>query len=156
MFFCHNNKSEKINSSFEQSHIPQVASMKFLRIWIDEKLHWKEHCEKLKIKLYKNRNLLQNSMNILSAHTMKLLYYAQIYSHLVYGITLWGNGLAKSDLQQLQKIQNKCFCCVIKKKHLNKEHCDQLGMLSIEQILKLENLKFAYKFHHDLLPKKNK
>ena len=27
-------------------------------------------------------------------------------------------------------------------------------MLRIEQILKLENLKFAYKFHHDLLPTK--
>ena len=88
MFFCHNNKSEKINFSFEQSNIPQVASTKFLGIWIHEKLNWKEHWENLKIKLYKNRNLLQNSMNILNAHTMKLLYYAQIYSHLVYGITL--------------------------------------------------------------------
>ena len=156
MFFSHNNKSEKINLSFEQSHIPQVTSTKFLGIWIDEKLTWKEHCKKLKIKLYKNRNLLCNSMNILNAHTMKLLYYAQIYSHLVYGNTLWGNGSAKSDIQQIQKIQNKCLCCVTKRKNLNKEHCDQLGMLSIEQIVKLENLKFAYKFYHDLLPKKIK
>ena len=37
------------------------------------------------------------------------VYYAHIYSHLTYGLILWGNMLNENELTKLQKIQNKCF-----------------------------------------------
>ena len=61
---------------------------KFLGVWIDNSLNWNEHLKQLTVKLKKNLGLLQNSKKFLPKHGMKMLYYAQFYSHLSYGISV--------------------------------------------------------------------
>ena len=65
--------------------LPRVPSTKFLGLWIDENLNWNEHHSKLKTKLKRNLTLLKQGMNYLNSSTKKILYYAQIYSHITYG-----------------------------------------------------------------------
>ena len=38
-----------------------------------------------------------------------MLYYAQIYSHLSYGLKLWGNIISNTQLITMQKLQNQAI-----------------------------------------------
>ena len=64
-----------------------------------------------------------------------------------------GNNASKEQLKKLQKLQTKCLELIQDKKsntNLNKT----LGILSIEDMVKLENMKFGYKLVHWMLPQK--
>ena len=41
--------------------------------------------------------------------TKKLVYHSHIASHIQYGLLLWSNNATESQLNKLQKIQNKCL-----------------------------------------------
>ena len=132
--------------------VPLIDQTKFFGIWLDKNLSWKYHVNNLVIKLKRNLNMLKESQYLLNKHCMKLIYYAQIYSHLSCGISLWGNHLTKENIENLQKIQNKCMQCILKKKIINKKDYKSLKILQINQIIKLETVKFAYKIKNSLLP----
>ena len=68
--------------------IKSKKNTKFLGVILDNKLLWKDHYEQLKTKINRNYALLCKSKNLLNVHGMKVLYYAQIYSHLSYCIVL--------------------------------------------------------------------
>ena len=62
-----------------------------------------------------------------------------------------GNNAGKEQLNKLQKLQTKCLELVqgnIMYTNLNRT----LGILSIEDMIKLENMKFGYKLVHWMLP----
>ena len=71
--------------------LKSVKSAKFLGVILDDKLTWKEHVEKLKVKLKRSFGMLCRGKNLLNPHGLKMLYYAQFYSHLSYCIVLWGS-----------------------------------------------------------------
>ena len=81
---------------------------KFLGVWIDSELTWKEHVNRLAIKLKSKLGLLRKSKNFLDPSSMKVLYYAQIYSNLSYCLSQWGNMITKAQMTKLSKIQEKC------------------------------------------------
>ena len=97
------------NICANNTRLPDVMHTKFLGIWLDPKLLWEHHLSRLFLKLNTNMNLLKSTKFYLSPHARKNLYYAQIYSHMTYGIVLWGNMIKKEQLYKLQKYQNKCF-----------------------------------------------
>ena len=102
-----NNIETKIRLGNTQ--LPRVEVVKFLGMWVDEDLNWNEHISKLKMRIRRNLNLLQTGSNLLDPHTKKILYYAQIYSHLSYGLIIWGNMINSTKMDSLQKLQNKCI-----------------------------------------------
>ena len=89
--------------------LPDITHTKFLGVWLDTSLTWNQHLSKLYVKLKRNLNLLKVGKNLMTTHTKKNVYYAPIYSHISYGIILWGNMIRVCDINTLQKIQNKCF-----------------------------------------------
>ena len=76
-----------------------------------------------------------------------------IYSHIVYGLVLWGNMLDQTSLNKVQACMNKCFTLIT---HKNPTHTNQKDekFLTLNKLIKLENSKFGYKLHHHLLPTK--
>ena len=54
-----------------------IKSAKFLGVMLDDKLTWKEHVEKLKVKLKKSFGMICRGKNLLNSHGLKMLYYAQ-------------------------------------------------------------------------------
>ena len=90
MIFNHKtNKAAKIKISIDEVVIPQVNCTKFLGIMIDENLNWQKHLDQLSRKVKSNTKLLQESKNLVNQHVLKILYFSQIYSHLLYGIGIW-------------------------------------------------------------------
>ena len=141
------------NIRIDQTKIPLVHETKFLGIWLDEGLTWVAHLNKLSIKIKRNIHLLQNHRSVLDCHTLKLIYLAQIKSHINYGLVLWG-GMANAE--QLNKIKNTQMKCMklIKPKYELQSIYKELQILSLDQMIDLEYKKLAYKFSKNLLPPK--
>ena len=124
---------------------------KFLGVWLDSKLSWNEHMSKLFIKLKRSLSMLKLSQNFLSPHVKKCLYYAQIFSHLSYGILIWGNMLKQTQLTKLKSMQNKCFKLVLKLEPTPKNYHAQ-KMLRITNLIMLVNMKHGHQVQHSHLP----
>ena len=64
-----------------------------------------------------------------------MLCFAQIYSHLLYGLSIWGPMASKKVLTTLTNIQIKCLKCITP--HYKGQ------FLLVEDIIKLELAKFG-------------
>ena len=107
---------------------------KFLGVWIDSCLNWNEHLKQLTIKLKRILGLLKNSENFLPEHRMKMLYYAQLYSHLSYGISIWGCMIKKEQLNKISNLQKKAISLI----NLNSSVDNimiKLKILSLDEII---------------------
>ena len=102
-------KKITVELEFGDVKLKSSNTTKFLGVWIDNCLNWNEHLKQLMIKLKRNLGLLRNSKNFLPKHGMKLLYYAQFYSHLSYGISIWGCMIKKEQLNKIDKLQKRPF-----------------------------------------------
>ena len=123
--------------------LPVVTKTKFLGIWTKSLLNWQTHFDQLCLQIIRNTNLLKLSKNHLNMNTKKLIYYAHIYSHIVYGSTTWGDMLNQSQQKKLQKLQNKCIH-LITGKQATRENYQTLKVLRFNEIIKLQNLKLGY------------
>ena len=130
---------EKLRVRISNEIIPQQSCTKFLGPWIDENLTWKEHMNKLILKLNSNVNLLKTGRNHLTQHALKVVYFAQIHSNLTYGIGVWGSLIPKESLKKLQKIQSTCM------KILDNKGPAATHILTVEDQIKLELCKLWHK-----------
>ena len=129
---------ENMEIRLGEETIPQVKCTKFLGIWIDQDLNWLTHFQKVNLKIQNNIMLLNRLKNVLTTHALKLIYYAQINSHLQYGILNWGNMLTVTQIDKLQKLQNKCIRIVAKKDKVNVALCrKELKILSVSELIKI-------------------
>ena len=153
MLFQKNNKNSEITLKVKDMIITNQTETKFLGMWLDQSLSWHSHIQKLTLKIKRNKYLLNNGKHLMDQSTKRLVYYSHTASHLQYGMLLWGNNASKEQLNKLQKLQTKCLelgQCNKAKTNPNKT----LGILSTEDMIKLENMKFGYKFVHCMLPQK--
>ena len=145
-------RSKPLNDIEIGNHkLKAATSTKFLGLWIDNKLKWREHVQKLLTKLQSKKALLQRSKNLLTAHARRILYFAQIQSNLSYGLLIWGSMITKEDFNKLEKMQNKCVQLIEPSKQLRKIYEDH-SILKLENLVKLENAKTWYKYYQNTLP----
>ena len=124
---------------------------KFLGVWIDSCLNWNEHLKQLMIKLKRNLGLLKNLKNFLPKHGMKLLYYAQFYSHMSYGISIWGCMIKKEQLNKIGNLQKKAISLINLNSSVDNIMSEE-KILSIDEIIKLELLKIGHQLSVGTLP----
>ena len=147
--------NEKLNMAilFENIALPRVHNTKFLGIWIDDQLNWKCHMTHLHLKLKSNLGLLRKAKNLLPPSIKVILYYAQIFSHLNYGILCWGSMARVSDKQLIEKVQNQCVR-IINPKYKTSIIYKTYSLLKLTDLIDLTNWKFAHQFEQDSLPRK--
>ena len=109
ILFQKNTKTENIELNVGDVVLKNQPFTKFLGMWLDQHLTWSKHIEMLTLKLTRNQNLLKLSRNHLCTTTKKMIYHSHLGSHIQYGIILWGNGATKTQINKIQKIQNKCI-----------------------------------------------
>ena len=89
MLFWPNGKT--LDIKVDGFSISTVSCTKFLDIMIDMDLSWKDQCSSVYKKLLINKQLLYLSKHLLNHNCMKNIYYAHIYSHMTYGLSVWGS-----------------------------------------------------------------
>ena len=127
---------------------------KFLGIFVDDTLSWKEHANKVINRVHVNRKLLSNSKNLLSANALRNVYHAHIYSHLTYGLVVWGSMLDNIDRNTIYKAQKQCVQIITHSKQT--AHTDplfkKLNMLHFPDLIRLELVKLGYRLTNRLVP----
>ena len=132
--------------------IPRVNHTKFLGVWLDDKLKWDIHVNKLVSKLKCGMGMLRRSKHLLSIKAKRLLYFGQIHSNLNYSISIWGTMLQSRLAQKLSNIQNKAVKLIDPSSNLVDLY-HRYRILNFEDMVKVEQCKLGYKLCHGLLPR---
>ena len=153
MLFQKPGKHDQIYLNIDKVTLQNQKETKFLGVWSDDQLSWKNHIQKLLLKLNRNSNLLKYNQNLIPQSTKRLIYHAHIGSHIQYGLLLWGNNAQKEHIRKLQKIQTKCLGYITNNTCKENSHLT-LKILPIKSLIALANYKFGYQLQKKLLPKK--
>ena len=84
---CHCNLHIAIHNHI----IDRVSVTKFLGVFIDEKLNWKQHIDMVRNKLCKTISVIARSKTFLSKDSLYTLYCSMFLPYLSYCSEVWGN-----------------------------------------------------------------
>ena len=76
------------NIQINISNIQQKNCIKYLGVYIDNKLSWTPHISHVNDKISKNIGIINKLRYYLDLHVLKQLYYSLIYPYQQYGIKL--------------------------------------------------------------------
>jgi len=134
--------------------IARKSSVKFLGIYLDEHLQWTEQFKQLNSKLSKANYIIRSVKNILDSTCLKMLYYSLFYSHLNYGIIVWGTSMPQGSLNKLFKSQKKVIRSISDAGY--NAHTDPLfkdhRILKVNDVIDTEILKCMYCVSKSLSP----
>ena len=97
---------KKTNLNINKHHIKKVSVFKYLGVYLDNKLTWKEHVRILQAKLARVTGVIYKMRNYTPRNVLMMLYNALVGSYLRYGIRAWGS-CSPSLLDSLQESQDK-------------------------------------------------
>ena len=128
--------------------------VKFLGVWLDDCLTWKEHSNAVLNRVKANQKLLTNAKNMLDEKSLMTIYNAHIYSHLNYCLVVWGSMLNAECRDKLYKAQKACIRTVAKLKHRDSLHgvFQALRIIPFPDLIQLELTKLGFKVSKKYLP----
>ena len=136
------------------SNIAEQKSVKYLGVLLDNKLSWEHHTKSVVKKLTIARGIISKLRHYVPLSVLRNVYFSLVYSHLQYGISAWGNSAARY-INKIQVQQNFIVKIITKssffKTELNPLY-QKLKMLNLNNIYKLEILKFMGKYQNNSLP----
>ena len=157
LFSNHNSKVECSGKLIaDGKEITRVKYTKFLGVYVDEHLDWNEHVQHLLLKMSSGIYSLNMSKNLLSTASKKILYYANIQSHLTYAISAWGPMITMRNFKKIQVQQNKAIrsLFVLNRRTRLQPYFKTAKILNMSNLLELELAKISYKYVNNLLPKR--
>ena len=92
------------NLLIEDIYIKREHVTKFLSVFINENLYWKQHIEILSSKISKSIGILYKSRNVLSKQCLNQLYFSFIHSYVNYANIAWAS-TSKSKFERLYRCQ---------------------------------------------------
>jgi len=107
ILFCSHRKStpqQKGKVQIDTTDIPQVKSVKFLRVYVDQHLTWNNHIEQIALKIAKNIGILKRISYLLPKNIMLTLYYSMIYPYIAYCNMIWASNY-NSRLHRINVLQ---------------------------------------------------
>jgi len=139
--------------TFNRHTIQRVDHALYLGAALDDKLNWNVHIKNLIGKLVKYASAFKIISRLVPVQCKKQLYYAYIYSHLQYGIEVYGH-TTDQNLKSIQVMQNRILKNLYGKDWLtptNILHKDLL-LLKVQDIFKLKVNQFVFQHRKGLLP----
>ena len=127
----------KFRLHINKSLLERENAVKYLGVWIDDKLNWSAHIKNLSLQLAKSCTMFFHLRDFVTDDTLGMLYYSLVYSHLIYGITAQGTA-HQHKLHEIEvKLNNivrtitktKSFLCYVslqKAKFFKFEGCIQI------------------------------
>jgi len=133
--------------------LERVVSTKFLGVYIDQNLDWKQPTSHTSLKISRSLGILNRVMSMLTVDILKTLYYTMIHSYFLYCNVVWG-GACKLAVNKLICLQKRAVRLLTHSTF--RAHCNPLficlGILKLNDIYKLQIGLFIYNSKHDLLP----
>ena len=158
LFFHKPSKRENVPLALPQlyrdnNQIQRCESIKFLGIFLDENLTWKEHIKYTENKIAKNIGIIVRSKPYLNKKCLLSLYYSYIHSYISYPSIAWGNTYL-SNLKRISSQQNHSVRIIYNKKKYESvgELLRSLKILSVYQIKILNNASFMHRINTNIAP----
>jgi len=85
-----NNQLTDFNAKINDKTITRTTCVKYLGVFIDDKLTWSNHIAYLENELSRSVGLFYRKRQYLSDSALKSLYFSFVYSHLQFAIGAWG------------------------------------------------------------------
>ena len=105
-------KPPDLNLIVGSSNIERANVQKFLGIYIDDKVTFSEHTNKIAAKLSQGVGLLRKMKHTVPRNVLKQLFYAFIYSRFTYGITCYGSAY-QNQIQRIKNLINRALKIVV-------------------------------------------
>ena len=134
--------------------LERCSSYKYLGLFIDNGLNWKNHVNHVCQKISKACGIISKLRHCVDFNTLKTVYFALGYSYLRYCNIVWGNA-SKNVLKPLTVLQNRIIRIMTFAPFGRIDIDDlysQVKLLDIAKIHYLEKAKFMYKYHNNKLP----
>lgn len=103
---------DRLEFKLNDLKISNENSVKFLGIYVDAHLDWKEQCDYVISKLNSSYYMILNLRNVLTRKQLLMLYYARVESVLRYGLSLWGYSTKCAEVFLKQKRIVRCIAGV--------------------------------------------
>ena len=88
--------------------IHEAEQTKFLGVVLDQHLDWHHDITNVKRKVSKGNCIINKVKYVLNKNTLLSMYYAFIYPHFQYCVTIWGNTY-ETYIESLYKLQIKAI-----------------------------------------------
>ena len=135
----------KVNNT----NIEKVEQFKFLGFTLDSNLNWKKHPDNITNKCSQIIGILHRLKPILPQSIKIMLYNALLLPHINYCLVTWGNQCKRINILQKRAIR---LITLSKYNSHTAPLFKKLKLLTITDMLALQELKFYYKFTHNELP----
>ena len=137
------------NLNISNTPIKHVKDFNFLGLTLNENLNWTSHVSKIASRIASKIGILNQLKHVLPQNISLLLYNTIILPHINYMILVWGHH--HKTITQLQK---RAIRVITLSKYL--AHTEplfkNLNILKVEDIFRLQQLKFYYRFINVTLP----
>ena len=149
IFHVPNKDIQYLTLKIDNVIIEKVDEFNFLGLTMDTNLNWKKHSEKISNKCTKMIGILNRLKYVLPLGIKIILYNTLILPHINYCIMAWGYKGTR-----LLKIQKKTVRIITLSGYSSHSEplFKQLNMLKIADQLRLQELKFYFKYIHKNLP----
>ena len=131
--------------------LEQVKCIRYLGVYIDCNLTWKNHIQYISKKIKRSVGILSKIRHYVPLAILSQLYYTLIFPYLSYAATTWGNTylttLKPLTIHQKKAVRLICFA------EFN-EHSSplffKLGILKLSDVIFLQNALFMHDYHTEL------
>ena len=135
--------------------VSNVSNCKYLGIMLDDDLKWSEHIDNIFCKVIKFIGIFYKLRGKLPQYILKLIYFAFVHPHILYGIELYAN-TSSNYLDKLIKLNNKLLRILQNRPitYPTSELYAGYNTLPIPKLHKQQLLLFVHKYiyHPELLP----
>jgi len=139
--------------SINGTPLSRVESTKFLGVYVDQHLTWKDHIKCISSKIAKNTGIIARTAYLLPPSVRIKLYYTLVYPYLAYCNLIWASTYT-TRLHRLIILQKRVIRIVAGAAYGS--HTAplfyKLNILKFEQIKLYQTGEFMYRYDHGLLP----
>ena len=151
--FSTNNSDSSNQSAINGSNIERVNSTKYLGVYIDHHLNWKDHIAYISSKLSKSTSVVHKTSHVLGTRALASLHSAIIFPYLNYCVEVWGNTY-ETNLYPLFIKQKEAIHIACHAKYLDHSSrlFHKLRLLRAPDIVHFNTCIFMYGAFHNVLP----
>lgn len=88
--------------------VKRVECTKFLGLFIDEKLSFKQHIKSINSRVSRACGVVRRLSSIVPKDSIKFLYSSLVLPHVIFGVEVWGAS-SKTEIDALRRSQDRCI-----------------------------------------------